>query len=148
MKERIETENSQHHAVHYKTFHIDGAGSRPDGTGARFGWVRLDQVRQRVKQLDGLTSNQAEYRGLLSVLAYLPPGSAAIISTDSQLLCEQFNSRWAVRDPALHDLLQRARRLIEEKDLEVQVRWIPRQENLAGKLLDRTKHCSGAQDQS
>ena len=128
---RSETENW--------AFHIDGAGSRPDGTGSGFGWVRLDrnEHEQRIKWIAGLTSNQAEYRGLLSVLKYLPPGSTAIISTDSQLVCEQFNGRWAARDPGLRDLLQRAHRIIEEKELEVQVRWIPREENLAGKLLDR-----------
>jgi ribonuclease HI len=124
-----------------KTFHIDGAGSRPDGTGSGFGWVRLDRNEQRIKWIAGLTCNEAEYRGLLSVLKHLAPGSTAIINTDSQLVCEQFNCRWAVRDPDLRALLQKARDLIEDKELSVQVRWIPREENLAGKLLDRTPSC-------
>jgi ribonuclease HI len=129
---RSETENW--------TFHIDGAGSRPDGTGSGFGWVRLDrnEHEQRIKWIAGLTSNQAEYRGLLSVLKYLAPGTTAIISTDSQLVCEQFNCRWAARDPALRALLQKARDLIVDKELSVHVQWIPREQNLAGKLLDRT----------
>jgi ribonuclease HI len=121
-----------------KTFHIDGAGPRPDGTGSGFAWVRLDRDEQRVKWVDGMTSNQAEYRGLLSVLKYLSSGSIARIYTDSQLVCEQFNHRWAVHDLDLRALLQKARDLIEYKELSVQVRWIPREENLAGKLLGRT----------
>lgn len=120
-----------------KRFHIDGAGARPDETGSGFGWIRLDREEQRVRWIDGLTNNQAEYRGLLSVLRYLSTGSSARIYTDSQLLTEQFNGRWAVNDPDLRALLQKARDLIEDKDLDIQVRWIPREENLAGKLLDR-----------
>jgi ribonuclease HI len=120
-----------------KRFHIDGAGPRPDGTGSGFGWVRLDRDHQQIKRMDGLTSNQAEYRGLISVLKYLAPGSNARIYTDSQLVCEQFNNRWRVYNPELRALLERARDLIEEKELTVCVKWIPREENLAGKLLDR-----------
>src|ERR1700730_9023462 len=106
VKKRIETEKSQHHVVHCKTFHIDGAGARPGGSGSGFAWVRLDRDEQGLRGVDGMTSHQAEYRGLLSVLKYLSPGSSARIHTDSQLLCEQFNDRWAVHDPDLRDLLQ------------------------------------------
>lgn len=130
---RIETQN-----LPRKLFHIDGAGERPDGTGSGFAWVWLDRDEERVRWMDGLTNNQAEYRGLIAVLKYLLPGSSACIYTDSQLVCEQFNGRWAVRDPALSALLQKARDLIEDKELEILLRWIPRGENLAGKLLDRT----------
>jgi ribonuclease HI len=123
--------------VQIKVFHIDGAGARPDGTGSGFGWVRLGTDKQRVRWVDGLTNNQAEYRGLISVLEYLAVGSCALIRTDSQLLCEQFNHRWAVNDPQLLGLLSDARDLIGEKELDIEVRWIPREENVAGKLLDR-----------
>jgi ribonuclease HI len=122
----------------FKAFHIDGAGPRPDGTGSGFAWVSLDRDEERVRRVDGLTSNQAEYRGLIAVLKYLLPSSSARIYTDSQLVAEQFNRRWAVNDPDLRALLQKARDLIEDKELSIQVRWIPREENLAGKLLDRT----------
>jgi ribonuclease HI len=131
----MRTENRE---LLHKRFHIDGAGSRPDGTGSGFAWVRLDRDEERVRWMDGLTNNQAEYRGLIAVLKYLLPSSSAWIHTDSQLVCEQFNDRWAVHDPDLRVLLQKARDLIESKELSVQVRWIPREENLAGKLLDRT----------
>jgi ribonuclease HI len=124
-------------AVIVKTFHIDGAGARPDGTGSGFGWVRLGTNKQRIKRVDGLTNNQAEYRGLISVLEFLAVGSCALIRTDSQLLCEQFNRRWAVNDPHLARLLSDARELIREKKIDVEVRWISREENVAGKLLDR-----------
>jgi ribonuclease HI len=97
----------------------------------------LGTDKQRVKRVDGLTNNQAEYWGLIAVLQYLAEGSCAVIRTDSQLLCEQFNSRWAVNDAQLLALLSDARKLIREKKLDIDVRWIPREENVAGKLLDR-----------
>lgn len=123
--------------VKIKVFHIDGAGSRPDGTGSGFAWTRLGTDKQRVRWLDGLTNNQAEYYGLLSVLQYVAVGSCAQILTDSQLVCEQFNGRWAVNDAQLIRLLEEARDLIEEKELEIELKWIPREKNLAGNLLDR-----------
>jgi ribonuclease HI len=122
-----------------KLFHIDGAGARPDGSGSGFAWVRLGTQAQRVYQEDELTNNAAEYRALLSVLKYLAEGSRARVFTDSQLVCEQFHGRWSVNDPKLIDLRSKARDLIQKKLLDVDVRWIPRRENLAGKLLEKRK---------
>jgi ribonuclease HI len=135
IERRQQPEESPQVAV--KRFHIDGAGARPDGTGSGFAWVRLGTERQRVHREDGLTNNAAEYRALLSVLRYLAAGRRARIFTDSQLVCEQYNGRWAINDPKLVTLLTQARDLIEDKELEIEVRWIPREENVAGKLLDR-----------
>jgi ribonuclease HI len=72
-------------------------------------------------------------------LSYVAKGSRLLVLTDSMLVCEQFNRRWACRDPDLQALLHRARELIEEKRLSVQVKWIPRAENLAGHLLERVR---------
>jgi ribonuclease HI len=123
--------------VKVKVFHIDGAGARPDGAGSGFAWVRLGTDRQYVRWVDGLTNNAAEYRGLISVLEYLAEGSRARIYTDSQVVCQQFNGKWAVNDQKLISLLSVARELIEEKCLHVDVKWLPREQNLAGKLLER-----------
>jgi ribonuclease HI len=128
-----------HQGPQLKTFYIDGAGARPDGTGSGFGWARPDSDETRVRWKDRLTNNVAEYSGLLAVLRYVARGSRLLVLTDSMLLCEQFNRRWACRDPDLQTLLHRARELIEEKELTVQVKWIPRAENLAGRLLDRVR---------
>jgi ribonuclease HI len=119
-----------------KQFHIDGSGSRPDGTGSGFAWVRIGTEEQRVYRVDGLTNNQAEYRALLSVLKHLNYGNEARIFTDSQLVCQQFNRRWSINDPKLIRLLDRAEELIEDKQLEIDVQWIPREQNVAGKLLE------------
>jgi ribonuclease HI len=122
-----------------KVFHVDGAGARPDGTGSGFAWVRIGTEKQWIKRVDGLTNNAAEYRALLSVLSYLAEGSQARIYTDSQLVCQQFNRKWAVNDPKLIGLLSMVRELIERKSLEIELQWIPREQNAAGKLLEKQK---------
>jgi ribonuclease HI len=123
--------------VKLKRFHIDGAGARPNGSGSGYAWIRLGTEIQRIKRVDGLTNNQAEYRALLAVLGYVARESHLVISTDSQLVCEQFCGRYAVRDPKLKALLSQARQIITEKDLTVEVKWISREQNFAGRLLER-----------
>jgi ribonuclease HI len=71
------------------------------------------------------------------VLEYGGRGSSVLILTDSQLVCNQFAGKFRVNESRLKRLLDEARTLIEERNLEVEVRWIPRERNLAGKLLDR-----------
>jgi hypothetical protein len=44
-----------------------------------------------------------------------------------------------VNDPKLIPLLSRAREFIEKKSLNVEVVWIPRERNEAGKLLERNR---------
>lgn len=84
---------------------------------------------------DGLTNNEAEYLGLRSVLEGLPVGSSAEVLMDSMPVCSQFSGRYRVRDARMSRLLDEVRALIDQKRLTVKVTWIPRQQNLAGRLL-------------
>lgn len=115
---------------------IDGAGkSSLDGKGSGYAWLRPDTGERSLKKQDGLTNNQAEYRALLAALEALPPNTKAQILSDSQLLVCQFQGLWAVRDPKLAELLESARTLVRRKKLEVEVKWIPRKQNPAGRLI-------------
>jgi ribonuclease HI len=100
--------------------------------------VNVTTGTQRIKSVHGLTSNQAEYRGLLYALLNLPAGSEAEIFSDSALVVNQFNNRWSVNDIKLATLLHQAREIIQKNDLKVTLRWLRRDHNLAGKLLDST----------
>jgi ribonuclease HI len=62
---------------------------------------------------------------------------AATICSDSQLVVNQFNGRYSVNDPDLQKLLQRVRQIIEERDLDVELKWIPREQNRADSLLEK-----------
>jgi ribonuclease HI len=115
--------------------YFDGAGMRPDGTGSGYSWINVTTGQKRVIRIDGLTNNQSEYRGLLSSVKNLPEYGEANLNSDSQLVVYQFNRNWVVRDPKLQRLLDRVREVIRERHLKVTLRWVPRKENLAGKLL-------------
>ena len=117
------------------TVFVDGAGSRPDGTGSEFAWICPTTREKRIEHVPGLTNNQAEYRGFIAALTALANGACAEVFSDSEVLCCQFNGAYKVHDPALAILLLRAQSLIKEKELSVTLQWVPRARNLAGKLL-------------
>ena len=117
------------------TVFVDGAGSRPDGTGSGFAWICTTTTEKRIERVPGLTNNQAEYRAFIAALTALPGNARAQLFSDSQVLCCQFDGTYKVHDPDLSDLLSRAQSLIREKKLSVTLRWVPRARNVAGKLL-------------
>jgi ribonuclease HI len=115
--------------------YCDGAGCGPDGKGSGFAWVRPDTGEKHVEQLDGLTNNQAEYRAVLAAVDTLSEGSAAQLLTDSQLICFQITGKYKVYQPELAQLLSEVHALIRKKSLKIDFQWIPRERNLAGKLV-------------
>ena len=72
------------------------------------------------------------------MLQYVKHGSSVLIFTDSALVSNQFAGKFRVNEPRLGRLLDEAKALIEQRELQVELKWIPREANLAGKLLDRT----------
>jgi ribonuclease HI len=113
----------------------DGSGSRPDGKGSGFAWFRQDTSAKKIFREDGLTNNQAEYRAILSALASLPKGTNAEILSDSENTCCQLNGQRRVLNPQLAEIYQQIQDLIEKNRLAVSFKWIPRRENLAGRLI-------------
>jgi ribonuclease HI len=131
-------QHKQHSQKHDDTSIVifcDGAGSRPDGKGSGFAWIQPNTKEQHVERVDGLTNNQAEYRALISALNAMPDGSAAQVFTDSQLMWSQVIGNYRVHHTELADLLSQVHALIKEKNLKIDLQWVPRQKNLAGKLL-------------
>lgn len=115
--------------------YVDGAGCRPDGKGSGLASIQPNSGEQHIEQIDGLTNNQAEYRALISALAALPNGSSAQIFTDSQLMWSQVIGKYRVHHPELADLLLKVRTTVKQKSLNIDLKWVPRHRNLAGKLL-------------
>jgi ribonuclease HI len=113
----------------------DGAGCRPGGKGSGFAWLRHDTGQKQVKREDNLTNNQAEYRAILSAIESVDSGSKAEILTDSENTCFQLRGERRVRDPRLAELHAQIQEVISKKQLTVTFTWIPRRENLAGKLI-------------
>ncbi len=113
----------------------DGAGSRPDGKGSGFAWVREDTGEKHVERVDGLTNNQAEYRAILSAVRALPSGSKVEVLSDSSLAVNQLAGLYRVRDSDLLDLWHQVRILIQNMALKVTFLSVPRKQNKAGKLI-------------
>jgi ribonuclease HI len=113
----------------------DGSGSRPDGKGSAYGFLCTETGEKQLIREDGLTNNQAEYKAVILALESFPPGSSLEISTDSELMASQLNGRYKVRDPKIAALHSAAQLIIERKKLKVRFVWVPRAENLAGKMF-------------
>jgi len=102
--------------------------------------VQEDDVK-RVNDIGYGTNNVAEYRALLSGLLYIgcrrvdfDDEDEYVIKSDSKLVVEQVNGNWRVRDQNLKSYCEQAIEWI--KDIgAIKVEWIPRERNLAGKLL-------------
>lgn len=114
---------------------FDGAGCRLDGSGSAYAFVCTTTKEKRKEEVPGLTNNQAEYQAFIAALDFLPDGSHATLYTDSQLVWGQFEGKYKVNDPDLAGLLSQARSLIVKKKLNVDLKWISRARNLAGKVL-------------
>jgi ribonuclease HI len=115
--------------------YTDGAGCRPDGKGSAFVWLRLDTGEKKVTREDGLTNNQAEYRAILAALESMPIGAKVQILTDSENTALQLRRERRVINQRLAELYGKIEAQVILRNLSVQYTWIPRQENLAGKLL-------------
>lgn len=112
----------------------DGSGMG-GALGSGFSWLREDTREHKVERRADLTNNEAEYHGVIAALKTLRAGAQAEILTDSQLLVGQLRGEWRVRESRLHKLYSEVRTIIERKRLAVKFTWIPRSQNLAGKLL-------------
>jgi len=115
--------------------HCDGAGCGPNNQGSGIAWIQPITKQQHVERIDGLTNNQAEYHAFISALKSLPNGSVAHVYTDSQLMWSHFIGKYRVYSPELLDLLSQVHALIKEKNLTIDLEWVRREKNLAGKLL-------------
>lgn len=130
------------------TIYIDGASRGNPGFSA-VGIVLIDAKgkKRKIKKYLGIhTNNQAEYHALITALALAKKlkKTHLTIFTDSQLLANQVNRLWKVRDAEIKALYQEAIELISGFK-RVKLSHIPRRLNieadrLANEALD-DYHC-------
>jgi len=113
----------------------DGSGQRPDGKASGFAWIREDTKQHHIEHVDNLTNNVAEYQAIVSALKSLRPGCKVEILTDSLLVVSQLRGEYRIRDPKLVKLANEVRTIEERRRFTLTVTWVPREQNLAGKLL-------------
>jgi len=113
----------------------DGRGPSPDGHKPAFAWVRADGTAHAIEERDGITSNEAEYLAILAAVEAAPANESLEIATDSLLAKAQLNREYRIRDVKLTKLAGQIRTVASQKNILLRVSWVPRKDNLAGRLL-------------
>lgn len=110
---------------------VDGSGG-PEGG---YGYFVKETGDSFYEREPGITNNQAEYKAIIAALKkYAQLQEEIVIYSDSKNTVSQLNHEFAINSSNLRSLAMEAWALIGKyKDLKI--RWIPRRENLAGKML-------------
>jgi ribonuclease HI len=113
------------------TIYVDGAGGDSSG----YGYYVQETGESEYVDKPGLTNNQAEYSAVLAALERFAGSAGQLtILSDSQVVVRQINHEYAINDPALRGMAQTVWRLLPSHG-NARIQWIPRRENLAGKML-------------
>ena len=72
---------------------------------------------------------------MISALKPIKPNSSVEILTDSLLVVSQLRGEYRIPDSKLAKLANEVKTIAEQKHLNLKLTWVPRKENLAGKLL-------------
>ena len=119
------------------SIYVDGSGSPRGG----FGWLVKETGESHYEKHDGVTNNQAEYMAILSAVRHARSGSGAppyddvVICSDSLNTVKQLNHEYAINNEVLRELAMQCWSEIAEFGGRLEVRWVRREENLAGKML-------------
>jgi ribonuclease HI len=89
-----------------------------------------------------MTNNVAEYRAVLGALKWLSENrgdDSACVMTDSKLVVEQVNGRWACNSEKLRPYRDECRELLRGMS-NVMLLWIPRERNEVADALTRVAY--------
>lgn len=110
---------------------VDGSGG-PEGG---YGFFVKETGESFYKKEPNVTNNQAEYLAIISVLKKFSNSTDEIIVySDSKNTVSQLNHEYAINNNQLRALAMEAWELMG-KYQNLKIKWIPRAENLAGKML-------------
>ncbi len=111
--------------------YVDGSG----GPNSGFGFFVKETGESFYKKEQNITNNQAEYMAIILVLQkFLNSTNEITIFSDSKNTVSQLNHQYAINSEQLRKLAMEAWELMG-KYVNLNIKWIPRSENLAGKML-------------
>jgi len=84
---------------------------------------------------DGTGPLEIEYKAFIKTLELLSGDAEYVIRSDNQSLVARMNCDHTLPSSRFDEFHTRVVDLINEKNLIVHVRWVPRKKNLAGKLI-------------
>ena len=111
--------------------YVDGSG----GSNGGFGFFVKETGESFYEKKSDITNNQAEYMAIISALKkFVDADDEITIFSDSKNTVNQLNHEFAINNEKLRDLARESW-LIIGKFSNLSIVWIPRKENLAGKML-------------
>ena len=111
--------------------YVDGSG----GSNAGYGYFVKETGESFYEKKPEITNNQAEYLAIISALKkYVNSNDEIIIYSDSKNTVNQLNHEFAINNEQLRNLAREAWSLMA-KFTNLSIVWIPRNNNLAGKML-------------
>ena len=111
--------------------YVDGSG----GPNGGFGFFVKETGESFYEKKSEITNNQAEYMAIISALKkFVDTDNEITIYSDSKNTVNQLNHEFAINNEKLRDLAQESWVIIA-KFSNLLIVWIPRKENLAGKML-------------
>ena len=111
--------------------YVDGSGGSDGG----FGFFVKETGESFYEKKSDITNNQAEYMAIISALKkFVDTDNEITIFSDSKNTVNQLNHEFAINNEKLRDLARESW-LIIGKFSNLSIVWIPRKENLAGKML-------------
>ena len=113
------------------SIYVDGSG----GSNSGFGFFVKETGESFYEKNPEITNNQAEYVAIISALKkFVDTDNEIIIYSDSKNTVNQLNHEFAINNEKLRDLARESW-LIIGKFSNLSLVWIPRKENIAGKML-------------
>ncbi len=113
------------------SIYVDGSG----GSNSGYGFFVKEIGESFYEKNPDLTNNQAEYMAIISALKkFVNSNDDVIIYSDSKNTVNQLNHEFAINNERLRDLAREAW-VMMGKFSNLSIQWIPRKENMAGKML-------------
>jgi ribonuclease HI len=113
------------------SIYVDGSGGENSG----YGYFVKETGESFYEKKQGITNNQAEYLAIIAALQKISQSNdEATIYSDSKNTVSQLNHEFAINSEQLRELARQAWSLMS-KIPNLKIVWIPRAQNLAGKML-------------
>jgi len=111
--------------------YVDGSG----GSNGGYGYFVKETGESFYEKKPEITNNQDEYMAIISALnKYVNSNEEITIYSDSKNTVNQLNHEFAINNEQLRNLAREAWGIIA-KFSNLSIVWVPRKENLAGKML-------------
>jgi|TARA_B100000745_G_C19994080_1_gene337187 ribonuclease HI len=113
------------------SIYVDGSG----GSNSGYGFFVKETGESFYEKKSNLTNNQAEYMAIISALKqFVASNDNITIYSDSKNTVNQLNHDFAINNDQLRNLARDAWSIMG-KFSNLSIVWIPRKENIAGKML-------------